>query len=186
MLFRSRRRMSRQMSSGQAVSGHLPSGRSACLTDAEFQGKYLPDDVRHGICLLDDACHGICLLDEKCQGICLLDAARVLYLQSVKANVIRTTHAMASAFQMKSVSAFGFLMQLVNANIVLTIRTTLFTTRTICQRIFLTDAVHMLQIRNVITNIIRTTCDTAYAYQRSVRAFGFWTQHISYGCRMSW
>jgi len=30
-----RRRMSRQMSSGRGVSGHLPSGHSACITDAE-------------------------------------------------------------------------------------------------------------------------------------------------------
>jgi len=66
----------------------LPSGPSAYLTDAECQGKCLPDD----------ACHGICLPDEECQGICLLNAARILQMQSVKADVVRR----------RAVRAFGF------------------------------------------------------------------------------
>jgi len=73
------------------MSGHLPSGCSACLTDAECQGR----------------CH----LDEGCQGICLLNAAHVLQMQNVKANVLRTTHATASAFPMRSVRTFAFWMQ---------------------------------------------------------------------------
>jgi len=82
-----RRRVSRQMSSLRGVSGHLPSGRSARLTDAECQGKCLPYEV--------------------CQGICHPDAARVLQTQSVKANVVRTTHATASAFWTRSVRPFA-------------------------------------------------------------------------------
>jgi len=55
------------MSSGRGVSGpHLPSERSACLTDAECKGKFLPDAECQGKCRPDDACHGICLLDEQC------------------------------------------------------------------------------------------------------------------------
>jgi len=88
------------MSSGQGVSGHLPSEYSAHFPDAECHGK----------CRLDDACHGIHLLDEECQGICLLDASVCLKTQNVKANVFRTTHAMASAFQMRSVRALAFWM----------------------------------------------------------------------------
>ena len=66
----------------------MPSERSACFTDAECQGKCLPDDARHGICLPD----------EECQGICLLNAARVFRTQSVKTDVVR----------MRSVRAFAF------------------------------------------------------------------------------
>jgi len=62
------------MSSGQGVSGHLPSERSACLTDAECQGKFLPEVECQGKCHTDDMHHGICLPDEDCQGISLLDA----------------------------------------------------------------------------------------------------------------
>ena len=58
---------------------HLPSECSTCLTNAECQGKCLPDN----------ACHGICLPDEECQGIYLPDVARVLQIQSVKADVVR-------------------------------------------------------------------------------------------------
>jgi len=67
---------------------HLPSERSVFLTDAECQGKCLPDDT----------CHGICLPDKECQGICLLDAARVLQTQSVKADVVWTRSVRAFAF----------------------------------------------------------------------------------------
>jgi len=84
----SRRRMSRQMSSRQGLSGHLPSEHSPCLPDAECQGKCRPDDT----------CHGIRLPDEECQGICLLKAARELQTQSVKADVIG----------MRSIRAFAF------------------------------------------------------------------------------
>jgi len=86
----------------------LPSERSACLTDAEFQGKCLPDDTSHVIYLPD----------QDCQGICFLDAARVLQTQNIKANflrtqsvkakVARTTRIMASAFWTRSISAFTF------------------------------------------------------------------------------
>ena len=75
------------MPSGRGVSGHSPSRRNACLTDAECQGKCLPYEV--------------------CQGICHPDAARVLQTQSVKANVVRTTHATASAFWTRSVRPFA-------------------------------------------------------------------------------
>jgi len=74
--------------SGQGVSAHLPSERSACLTDAECQGK----------CHLDDACHGIWLADAEYQCICLLDTARVLQTQSVKADVVRARGVRAFAF----------------------------------------------------------------------------------------
>jgi len=50
--------VSRHLSSGRGVSGHLPSGRgvsahlpsgcSACLTDAECQGKWDPDEAYDG------------------------------------------------------------------------------------------------------------------------------------------
>ena len=83
------RRAPRHLLSGRGVSGHLPSGRSACPTEAECQGKCLPD--------------------EECQGICHLDAPRVLQTQSVKANVLRTTHSTASAFRTRSVSVFFLL-----------------------------------------------------------------------------
>ena len=81
-------RMSRQMSSRrcmpwhlpsrQGVSGHLPSERSVYLPDAECQDRCRPD--------------------EECQGICLLDAVRVLQMQNVKADVVRTRSARAFAF----------------------------------------------------------------------------------------
>jgi len=83
-------RVSRQMSSGRCmpqhlpsrrgVSGHLPSEGSACLTEAECQGRYRPD--------------------EGCQGICFLNAARVLQTQSVKADVVRTRSVRAFTFWM--------------------------------------------------------------------------------------
>jgi len=54
----SRRRVPRHLPSGQGVPGHLPSGRgvsehlpsgcSACLTDAECQGKWDPDGAYNG------------------------------------------------------------------------------------------------------------------------------------------
>ena len=69
-----RRRVSRQMSSGRGVSGHLPSECSTCLTDAECQDKFLPDAEYQGKCRTDDARHSIFLPDEDCQGISLLDA----------------------------------------------------------------------------------------------------------------
>jgi len=52
--------------SRRAVSGHLPSEPSACLTDAEYQGKFLPDAECQGKGHTDDAYHGICLLDKEC------------------------------------------------------------------------------------------------------------------------
>ena len=72
-------RMSRQMSSGRGVSGHLPSERSVYLTDTEYQGRYR--------------------LDEECQGICLLNAARVLQSPKVKADGVRTRSVRAFAFR---------------------------------------------------------------------------------------
>jgi len=69
-----RHRVSKQMSSGRGVSGHLPSECSACLTDAECQGKFLLDTECQGKCRTDDTRHSICLLDKDCQGISLLDA----------------------------------------------------------------------------------------------------------------
>jgi len=84
--------MPRHLPSRRAVSEHLPSGCSACLTEAECQGRCRPD--------------------EGCQGIYLLNVARVLQTQnvkanlfrtqSVKANVVRTTCATASAFRTKT------------------------------------------------------------------------------------
>ena len=55
----------------------MPSERSVCLTDAECQGRYPPD--------------------EGCQGICVLNAARVLQTQSVKADVVQMRGVMAFA-----------------------------------------------------------------------------------------
>jgi len=99
---RCRHRVSRQMSSGRCVPWHLPSGRGVVralfLLYAECQGKCRPDDTSHNICLID----------EECQSIPLRDTARLLQMQSVKANVLRTMHAIASAFQTTraTVSAF--------------------------------------------------------------------------------
>ena len=86
--------------SRQVVSGRFPSGRSVCITDVGSQGKCRPDDKYHGICLLD----------EQCQRICLLNAACILQMQNFKADVFRTMHATASAFQMSSVRVFAFWM----------------------------------------------------------------------------
>jgi len=61
--------------SRRGVSGHLPSGRSTCLTDAECQGRCHSDDARHSICLTDEDCQGISLLDTECQGKCRPDNA---------------------------------------------------------------------------------------------------------------
>ena len=69
-----KRRVSRQMSSGREVSGHLPSERSTGLTDTECQGKFLPDAECQGKCQRNDAHYGIYLPDEDCQGISLLGA----------------------------------------------------------------------------------------------------------------
>ena len=80
------------------MSGRFPSERSASLTNVGSQGKCRPDEK----------CHGISLLDEECQRICLLNAARVIQMQNVKANVFRTMHAMASAFQTSCVRVFAF------------------------------------------------------------------------------
>ena len=93
-----RYRVPRQISSGQGVSGHLPSECSTYLTDTEYQAKFLPEDT----------CHGIYLPDEDCQGICLLNATRVFQMQNVKANVDWTTLVMASVFWMRNVRAFTF------------------------------------------------------------------------------
>jgi len=41
--------MPRHLPSRRGLSGHLPSERSACLPDAECQGKCRPDDACHGI-----------------------------------------------------------------------------------------------------------------------------------------
>ena len=73
-----RRRVSRQMSSGRGVPGHLRSECRACLTDAECQSRCRPD--------------------EGCQGICFLNAARILQTQSVKADVVQTRSVRAFAF----------------------------------------------------------------------------------------
>jgi len=104
--------------------------RLKCLDarDAPWQGSLRPDDTCHGICLPDKEWQGICLLDAACQGkflpdaacqgkgrtvdachgICLLDEARVFRTQGVKAKVVWTTRAMASAFRTRSVRAFPF------------------------------------------------------------------------------
>jgi len=79
--------------SRQEVSGHSASGHSASLIDTEYYGKCPPDD----------ACHGIYLLDEECQGICHLDTVHILQIQSIKANIVQTACATASAFQTQSV-----------------------------------------------------------------------------------
>jgi len=96
--------------------------------DATWQGSLHPDDTCHSICLPEEKCQCICLLDAECQGeflpdtacqgkgpmddvrhgICLLDAACVFRTQGVKANVVRTTRAMASAFRTRSVRAFAY------------------------------------------------------------------------------
>jgi len=53
----------------------------------------------------------MCLLDEECQGICHSDAARILQMQSIKANVFRMIHATASAFGKRNVCAFAIQMR---------------------------------------------------------------------------
>jgi len=103
--------VSGHLPSGREVSGHLPSRRSVFLTDGECQGKFLPDTEGQGKCRPDDACHGICLLDVKCQGICHPDTARFIQMESVKANVVRTTRATASSFWRRSVRVFAIRMQ---------------------------------------------------------------------------
>jgi len=50
--------MPRHLPSRRGVSGHLPYGRSACLTDAECQGKFLPDAECQGKWDLDEAYDG--------------------------------------------------------------------------------------------------------------------------------
>jgi len=47
-------------------------------------------------------------MDDTRHGICLLDTARVFQTQGVKANVVLTTRAMASAFRTRSVRAFAY------------------------------------------------------------------------------
>jgi len=77
---------------------HLPSERSACLTDTECQVRWRPDEECQGICLLNAECQGRCRPDEECQGICLLNAAHVLQTQNVKADGVRTRSVRAFAF----------------------------------------------------------------------------------------
>jgi len=74
--------------SRRVVSGRFPSGRSPCLTNVGHQGKCRPDDK----------CHCICLLDKECQRIWLLNTVRVLQMQSVKVDVIRTRGVWAFVF----------------------------------------------------------------------------------------
>jgi len=68
--------MPQHLPSRRAVLGYLPSERSACLTDTECQGKFLPDKECQSKCRMDDACHGIYLLDEEC--LRHTDAARLI------------------------------------------------------------------------------------------------------------
>jgi len=95
------------MSSGRGVSGHLPSERSACLTELQPHRRLFdlawgprpctaaehPADAK-----ADTECQGRYHPDEGCQGICLLNAARVLQTQSVKVDVVRTRGVRAFAF----------------------------------------------------------------------------------------
>jgi len=68
----------RHLPSGRGVAVHLPSEHSACLTNAEYQGR----------------CHP----GEGCQRICVLNAAGVLQTQNVKADVVQTRGVRAFAF----------------------------------------------------------------------------------------
>ena len=58
----------------------MSSGRSACLTDPECQGRCRPD--------------------EGCQGICLLNVVHILLMQNVKANFFQTQSVKANVIWM--------------------------------------------------------------------------------------
>jgi len=158
-----RHRMPRQMSSGQGVSGHLPSERSTCLTDAQCQGRCRPD--------------------EECQCICLLNAAHVLQIQNVMADVVRT----------RSVRAFAFWSQRMSLDAECQGKCFLDDARHSiclpdgdCQGIYLLNEVGILRTQNVKLNVDQTTRATASAFpMRSVRAFAFWTQCVYYRRRVS-
>ena len=95
------------------------------LLDAECQGICTPDDVYHGICLLDEECQGIFPSGRRVSrhlysGRCVpqrLSSGRGVsgqysfWMQSVKAFVVQTTRATASASWTRSVTAFSLLMQ---------------------------------------------------------------------------
>ena len=165
--------MSRQTSSGlstrrhlpsrRGVSGHLPSECSACLTDAECQGRCRPD--------------------EECQGICLLNAARVLQTQNVKADVVRTGSVRAFAFWMQRVSPDAecqgkCLPDDTHHGICLPDED--------CQGICLLNTARVFRTQNVKANVDRTIRAMASAFRmRSVRAYAFCTQRVSYRRRVS-
>ena len=172
-----------------------------CMSpDAECQGKCLLDDACHGICLQDEECQGICLLDAACvlqmqsvkadvvrtrgiRGICRLNAARVLQAQNVKANVFWTTYAMASAFKMRSVSAFAFWTQCMSYRCRVSIQMSSWPG---VSGYLPSGRSAYLQTKNLKANVFWMLYATASAFQmRSVTAFAFWTQCVSYRCRVS-
>ena len=83
-------------------------------------------------------------MDDACHDIFLLDAARVFWTQGVKANVVRTTRARASAF--RSVWAFAYYTHSVKAN--------------------------FFPTQRINANVIQTMYATASAF-RSVRVFAY-------------
>jgi len=152
------------------VSGHLPSGHSACLTDAECQGRCRPD--------------------KECQSICLLNTARVLQTQSVKADVVRRRSIRAFAFWVQRMSYRCRMSRQMSSGrgvsgYLASERSACLTDEKFqgrcrpeeeCQGTYLLNAVHILQMQNVKTDGVRT---------RTVRAFAFRMQCVSYKRRMS-
>jgi len=102
----------RHLPSGRLVSGHFSFRtqsvkafvlRTTRATVSAFWTRsvrafILLDTASQGICTPDDMCHGICLLDEKCHGIFLTDAARVIWMQSVKAIFFQTERVKANVW----------------------------------------------------------------------------------------
>jgi len=158
------------MSCGRGVSGYLTSECSACLTDAEFQGR--------------------CRQEEGCQGICLLNAARLLQTQSVKVDVVRMSSVRAFAFWTQRVSYRRRVSRQmlsgrsVSGHLPSECSTCLTDAECQgrcrpdegCQGIGLLNAARVLQTQTVKANVFQTIHGAASAFQtRSVRAFAFWT-----------
>ena len=156
--------------------------RAFYLPDTECQGKCPTDYARCGICLPCDAHHSICLPDEESQGIPLQDPACLLQMQSVKANVVRTTQATASASLTRSVMAFHFGTQCVSYRC--RVSRQMLSGRHVPQHLpsgrgvsghdsFRTQSVKVNVLRTtcIMASALQMTCATASAFRmRSVRA----------------
>jgi len=161
----SRRYVPQHLPSGFYAPRHLPSGRGVSGYYSfwtQSVGKSPPDDVYHGICLLD----------EECQGICHPDAARVFQMRSVKANVVRTACAIASAFWMRSARALILPdAECQNKYPPDDAHHGICIPDEECQCILLQDTARVLQMQSVKANVVQTMCAMASAFgTRSVRA----------------